>query len=354
MSLVVSQLKRFHPLDAFSDDRCKELLSIAKIKTLSSGMTLFEKGDPGSDTLFLLKGALLERYPDGHETRITAGSDKAKFAIGNLLPRQFTAISDDAETEIIAVRRELLEKFITWSQMSESDDAMTVVDLDLSPAAAPSDWMSNIMQTRLFQELPTESIAHFFAVVESVPVKSGETIVTQGDPGDYYYMIREGRAQVLRSAGNVEFEIAELSTGAAFGEEALVTEQPRNATVRMITQGVLMRLPAHQFRKLLHKPIVRYVSAKEAKSQYRKGGVTVIDVRGPDEYGRNSIRGSINIPLFRLRGQIGALHHRRRYILCCDTGRRSAAAAFLMRERGLEVSVLKGGIASLASRPPTR
>ena len=56
---------------------------------------------------------------------------------------------------------------------------------------------------------------------------------------------------------------------------------------------------------------------------------------------------SVNIPLAAIREKASALPSDKSYIICCDTGRRSAAAAFLLSQRGLKVNVLEGGLNQL-------
>ncbi len=76
-------------------------------------------------------------------------------------------------------------------------------------------------------------------------------------------------------------------------------------------------------------------------------------MRLESEYQRASLRGSVNIPLAQLRQKVAQLDPRRRYIVYCDTGRRSAAAAFLLAERGLDVALLKDGVPALLKAAST-
>lgn len=75
-----------------------------------------------------------------------------------------------------------------------------------------------------------------------------------------------------------------------------------------------------------------------------RSGAVLVDIRMENEY-RNSghFRGCINIPLYLLRLKIGTLDPAKKYIMYCDTGHRSSAAAFIMNEHGLEAYVLEGG-----------
>ena len=58
------------------------------------------------------------------------------------------------------------------------------------------------------------------------------------------------------------------------------------------------------------------------------------------------------MPLSALRDQSAELDSDVSYVVCCDTGRRSSAAAYILSERGFNASVLKGGLNQLAGGPP--
>ena len=78
-------------------------------------------------------------------------------------------------------------------------------------------------------------------------------------------------------------------------------------------------------------------------------GAKWLDVRLESEHSNSGIPGSINIPLFMLRLKADTLDTDIPYVVYCDTGRRSSAAAFLLSERGFQAHVLQGGISSARS-----
>ncbi|MFN8524755.1 MAG: cyclic nucleotide-binding domain-containing protein [Chloroflexota bacterium] len=81
---------------------------------------------------------------------------------------------------------------------------------------------------------------------------AGDTIVRQGDPGDRFYVIADGRVEVLRGADLTATEqLAELGRGEFFGEMALLSRQPRNATVRAMSAVETYSFSAESFRDLL-------------------------------------------------------------------------------------------------------
>ncbi len=83
-------------------------------------------------------------------------------------------------------------------------------------------------------------------------VEVGEVVIRQGDPGDKFYLIRRGKVEVLVKDGAGERVVATLETGNIFGERALLTDEPRNATVRAIEKTDLYTLNKENFLAALH------------------------------------------------------------------------------------------------------
>jgi rhodanese-related sulfurtransferase len=138
-------------------------------------------------------------------------------------------------------------------------------------------------------------------------------------------------------------KLAELNVGDTFGEEALISDAKRNATVTMLSDGAVMRLGKDDFKRLLNEPMLDWVTFDEAEKIVAGGGKW-LDVRLPSEFENNHQPDAINIPLYFIRLKINTLDADTKYVLCCDTGRRSSAGAYILSERGFNAYVLKGGI----------
>ena len=126
----------------------------------------------------------------------------------------------------------------------------------------------------------------------------------------------------------------------------MLSGAPRNANVITLTDGVLMRLSQADFNELLREPMVQWVTDAEARILMQEGA-GLIDVRLEDEYRGGALKGSVNIPLHLLRLKAASMDRRRKYIVYCQSGKRSCAAAFLLGQRGFDVCVLRGGLSAL-------
>jgi rhodanese-related sulfurtransferase len=206
--------------------------------------------------------------------------------------------------------------------------------------------MTALLQSKAFHRIPPANLQAVFMRLQRVDFRAGEVVIRQGGEGDCLYIIVKGTCVVTRETPlNKEgIKLAELRMGDTFGEEALMSDTKRNATVTMGTDGCLMRLSKDDFRKLLHEPLLEWVDYSQARQVIAQGGQW-IDVRLPSEFEHYRAEGAINIPLYSLRMKMNGLDRNRHYVVCCDTGRRSSACAYILSERGFTASVLKGGLA---------
>ena len=79
----------------------------------------------------------------------------------------------------------------------------------------------------------------------------GEVVFRQGDAGDSVYFIRSGEVEVVREDGTEPTVVANLSTGQYFGEMALLSNEPRNATIRTTADTELAALGKQNFLTML-------------------------------------------------------------------------------------------------------
>ncbi len=334
-------LRNFTPLDGLKRDNLAALAQKVQIRELSPQQFLFKEGDTENRTVYVVSGSL-ELLVDGQvQEIIEGGTENARNAVSAEFPRRVSARARD-RVKYISIDSAMLDVMLTWDQTGtyEVAELRTTVTEE-----SGDDWMTMLLQTKAFHKIPPANIQAIFMRMQQINYKAGDIVLKQGSDGDYFYVLTRGRCTVTRETPlNKEgIKLAELVVGETFGEEALISDAKRNATVTMNTDGAVMRLGKEDFRQLLNEPMLDWVSLNDAEEIVKNGGQW-LDVRLPSEFENNHKEGAINIPLYFIRLKINTLKQDMRYVLCCDTGRRSSAGAYILSERGFQAYVLQGGV----------
>ena len=346
----IEVLRTFEPLNSLSGPRLKEFADLCYSERVARGQDPFRVKSATDQLAFLVSGELELIFSDGTCETVTAGSDVARTALTR--PQQVISGRALSDLELIRIDRDLLDIMLTWDQLAAFDATRTgrfKMALQPGEIAMPM-WnvmsgvfsMSNL-RSGAFANLPAAHISELLNRFLRVEVKAGDVVIREGDEGDYYYVLEAGRAQVTRLVGGVVVTLADLKSGDAFGEEALVSDAKRNATVTMKLAGVLLRLAKHDFVALLKEPLLNRLKIEGSNARIASGAQW-LDVRYPSEYQYDRLPGAINIPLAEIRNAFSVLDKAREYVVYCQSGRRSAAAAFLLAHRGFKVYLLDGGL----------
>jgi CRP-like cAMP-binding protein len=341
--LDIELLKGFSPLDGLKRDNLAALAKKVRLRELSPSQILFKEGDTEKRTIYIVSGAL-ELIDGGKISEVVeGGTENARNPVSPMFPRRVTARAHD-RVQFISIDSDLLDVMLTWDQTGSYE----VSELQgRAGDVGGDDWMTMLLQAKAFHKIPPANIQAIFMRMQQINYKSGDVVLKQGSEGDYFYVLTRGKCLVTRETPlNKEgIKLAELDVGDTFGEEALISDAKRNATVTMTTDGAVMRLGKDDFKRLLNEPMLDWVTSDEA-DQLVQGGGQWLDVRLPSEFENHHKDGAINIPLYFIRLKINTLDQSKKYVVCCDTGRRSSAGAYILSERGYQAYVLRGGINS--------
>ena len=338
--LSTELLRKFSPLNGLKRDNLAALARKVQIRELSPGQVLFKEGDAEKRTVYVVTG-LLELLDDGKVGEIIDGSkDEARNPVSPFFPRRVSARARD-RVQYISIDSDLLDVMLTWDQTGSYE----VSELQGKSDVGGDDWMTMLLQAKAFHKIPPANIQAIFMRMHQINYKSGDVVVKQGAEGDYFYVLTRGSCLVTRETPlNKEgIKLAELVVGDTFGEEALISDAKRNATVTMTSDGAVMRLGKDDFKRLLNEPMLEWVDQASAEEIIKNGGQW-LDVRLPSEFENQHKDGAVNMPLYFIRLKINTLDQNTKYVVCCDTGRRSSAGAYILSERGFQAYVLRDGI----------
>lgn len=329
MTISYSELRPFTPFDTLTPEYLDKVIEKASVREVPKGTIIFKRGKELTETLYLVSGNV--DLIDSQFTIVSMdeNSEARRSALNSSSPTQVSALAKST-VKLLVIERDFLDLVMAWSesgdneQMAEDDD---------------NDWMSSLLQAPLFSKIPPGNIRQLFMRFKGEKVAADQIVIKEGERGDYFYVLESGSATVMDNSGNI---LAALRPGDFFGEEALVGETTRNATVKMLTAGKLRRLQKEDFKALLLEPVLRYVTMEDL--QKRPGELPpfqLLDVRLPLERRFQSVPGSRNIPLSHLRKNLPELDPKITYIVTDDAGRRSDVAAQLLNQAGFDTCILQ-------------
>ncbi len=341
MNVDVELLRHLEPIKRLTRRRLEGLVDFCRLESFPLGADPFPRRIPLEHWVYLLSGEMRVQQPDGSTQLWVGGCAGECRPLGR--PGSWSG-SMRAVTNVVLmfVESDILDIMMTW-------DELTAVAEQSSAVQGGSGWDNSAFGAQAvtsgaLSKLPAAHIHELLQRFERIPVKAGDVIIREGDAGNDYYLIESGRVDIHRMIGGVSVCVAELKTGEAFGEEALVSGAPRNATVTMKTDGSLLRLGKLDFAELLQTPLLQTVSRLEAERRIAEEGACWLDVRYPVEFVEDGLPGALNLPLNEIRPAFALLDREREYIVYCQSGRRSSAAAFLLAQRGFKASLLEHGI----------
>jgi rhodanese-related sulfurtransferase len=332
---AIHLLGRFHPQLSLLSEGCDTPNRAMRAFVLRPNEALSLKSFGDYDYLYALNGHAKVISADGAETPLRAGEGALqRFAI----PAGTDTLLVEAIDSVLIYQVDAGE----LDYMASLNAALELMDPKDGEAAKRLRLVGN---SQAFHRLPIEAVAEAVRRLQRMPVEAGQEIVRQGDPADAFYVIEEGEAEVweLGLYDDEPRKVNALAAGEAFGEDGLVMEGSRTATVVMTKPGTLLTMSKRDFDQLIKTQMVDWVDSGTARSLL-EGGYRLLDVRYEEEYEEAYIPGATLIPLPELRRRYQELDPSIAYVAYCKGGKRSAVACLLLKQRSFEAVSLAGGI----------
>ena len=218
---------------------------------------------------------LLERMNLGHRLNYRpdslSGGQKQRVAIARglahgpkiVLADEPTAALDEASgREVVSLFQELAQKQkVTIVMVTHDNRILDVADriVNMVDGRIKSDVVvrESALICEFVQKLPPFrglTPATLAAVADKMWAEqhlAGDLILRQGDPGEKFYLVRRGEVEVYMEEHGEKRILALLREGDCFGEKALVTGEPRNASVRALRGTLVYVLGKDDFQSAI-------------------------------------------------------------------------------------------------------
>ncbi len=339
-------IRQLIPLSTRSSDQFEAICNKISVETAEPNTFLFKKNDTEDNLVYLIQGSVRLQSDNLTVESISSDSESSKFALAHQIPRKIDAFTLSKVSFIKLAPSTLNTLASIYPKQEENSDM--AIDEPEEAGSDNDDWMTTLLKSPIFRALPPANLQQIVMALTEVNFQKGELIIKQGDPGDFYYLIKKGDCLISRkpSANAKEIKLAQLHTQDTFGEDSLLSGKPRNVSVTALTDISLICLSKDKFISLIKEPSLKFINHTQIPDELAKG-TALIDVRSADEYNKQHLAHSVNTPFFSLRMYIKSLNKTKPVIVICKNGKTSEAAAFLLLRNKFSATIVEGGIENI-------
>jgi len=154
-------LKELISINQLSADTQEKVMHHAEISYYKAGKFLFHRDDTDNLTYYLLAGKTEMHALEGTNKVIDANEDVAKYPLAQVKPRQYSARAI-TDIQVLIIEDDLIHTLDSDTEMTES-----IVVHDENDASIDDDgWMSRLLQSHIFKNIPFEDIQKIFLLFE--------------------------------------------------------------------------------------------------------------------------------------------------------------------------------------------
>ncbi len=344
MAVKSSDLRKYKYFSGLSDESLEFLSSKLISVDYPPKTEVIKEGSPGDFFYFIQNGRL-------EVTKLTKSGQQAKLAIitsGQGFGEMSLLTGSNRFSSVRSLTKVTLYQVVKkdFEEIVQREPAFKKMLLKKAEEYTEYNKIKVLQPFALLE--PDRMYAVLARMIEKT-YSLGEDIIVQGDRGDFYYVIKSGRVAVLqKKKGEQETkQVAVLGEGDAFGEEALIRSDPRNATCRAIEETTVYALDKVDFAEVMQASFIDSIFVEDISTENYLDKYVVIDARVPKDYEAEHIKGAINIPMEVLRQKYDELDRDKSYITYCSINdSRGMTSAFLLKNHGFNAKCLRGGVSS--------
>lgn len=338
--IPVETLSKYAYFSGLTEDALQELAKNLEPFSVKAGDDIIKESTPADYFYFIKDGDLevTKRTRFGQKATITVLEGGTAFGEMALLTcsHRHSSVSAKTDAQLYRLSKKLFEDIML---------ADTTFKDKLIKRARCYSAFNKMKTSQPFALIEPEKVYAIAEKMEDMVFPAGHEVIAQGDKGDNYYIIKSGRVEVVRTpkGGGEAEKVAELTVGDSFGEEALIRDERRNATVRTLDETGLLVLSKKDFDSMIKTSFLDFAFPEEIPLD-RLNDYVFIDARIRPEYEEAHIEGARNIPLEELRQKYNELDPSQQYLTYCTNDSRGMVAAFLLSSQGFNAKNLRGGL----------
>jgi CRP-like cAMP-binding protein/thioredoxin reductase len=227
-----------------SEDQLREMFLSVEPREVAPGAVVVRQNDY-TDSVFLVRAGEVEisMVPEGKTearrlARLGAGRFFGEMSLISGRRRNATVTAVEP-SQLLEVPRKAMLKLL-----ASAPEVKATVDRT---------FMIRAFQGYLFPGVGESRLREVVECAEEMRLPRDRKVFEEGDEGDAFYLIRSGQVKVAKRSGDREIVLSYLTAGSFFGETALLSREPRTATVSTIFPTELIRLTRDDFERFLDR-----------------------------------------------------------------------------------------------------
>ncbi|WP_419585472.1 hypothetical protein, partial [Thiolapillus sp.] len=172
-------IRKLIPLATLPASVFESLCKVITVEQQSKGYSLFRKGDPTNEFIYLLDGEIALQADELKVETISADSQSALFPLAHQPQRKIDAVAESA-VRFLRVNMELVNS--PPNVYDEEESGYMVTD---EPEEIADDWMTALLKSPIFQQLPASNLQQILIGLKQIQYQKDDIIVKQGELGEY-------------------------------------------------------------------------------------------------------------------------------------------------------------------------
>jgi CRP-like cAMP-binding protein len=238
----------------------EELLKICahmKTENFHKGVSVIVQGEIGDRFYIIMSGrmGIFKEEESGREKLeavLVSGDSFGEIALIENVPRSATAKTLEPVTLL-----SLHKKYFTSFVRDHVNAGQSVTDIIR--------WGHFLREIPLFADSSASQISQILRSIKKQTARAGEMILSKGDIGQCFYIIKEGKAGIYEEKGGKP--VTFLGKGEIFGEISLIRNIPRTASVKAETDMDLFMLSKESFLTLMTSNLIASVYIEDLSSR---------------------------------------------------------------------------------------
>lgn len=248
---MLEELKQVPLFSALPESELREIMKFLRVEKFPAGRNIVTQGEEGDKFYTIRSGYADVIYEEksGLEhvvAELGPGDCFGEIALIENVKRTAT-VRAKTDIELISLEKEPFRKYLMGT-------------------FGPGEKITFIIRTSqflrrlpLFSDFSSRELLEIVSKMKPMEVSAGTTIIKQGERGDKFYLLQEGKVEVILEQITDDYyreiKLAELGPGSYFGEIALLKDVPRTATVRAVTDCKLLWLDKENFLSIFREHI---------------------------------------------------------------------------------------------------